>query len=45
MRMLLSFGSCLYGYVAPAPVIVTPASFARVTTRLAQPCGASNDTK
>ena len=45
MRMLLSAGSFLYGHVAPAPVMVTPASFASATMRFAQPAGASNDTK
>ncbi len=35
MRILESPGSSLYGHVAPAPVIVTPASFANATVLLA----------
>ena len=43
--MLLSFGSFLYGYVAPAPVNVTPASLASSTTLFAHPGRTSTDTK
>ena len=35
MRMLESSGSSLYGHVAPAPVMVTPAPFANATVLLA----------
>ena len=45
IRILLSFGSLPYGYVAPAPVRTTPASLHIATIFFAQPSNASNEMK
>ena len=45
IRMLESFGSLPYGNVAPAGVIIRPASFALATMRFAQPSNALKEMK
>ena len=45
IRITESFGSLPYGNGAPAPVKVTPASFAFATIDLAQPSSASKQIK